>query len=330
MDSITALLPRDRFLPLSPETTSSGQPRRAGIEIEFGGLTEEEAAGVVARELGGTQRQVAAHDWLIEGTDWGDVEICLDTVLREKAGSAVMDLGLDLSRAVVPIEIVTPPLGPDQLPALDKLRSALRSAGAQGSRDGLLLGFGVHLNPEIADATVEAILPVVRAFALIEDWLRNADPIDPARRVLPFVDAYPRSFVDRLAKDGPNWSLTEFIDIYLKETPTRNRGLDMLPCFRHLDENRVAKALDSAGGLVGARPTFHYRLPDCRIDEGGWRLAYEWNRWTLVERLAADADALNALARDWIEYREALTTTRPDWLAHVEERLCELELWETA
>lgn len=43
--------------------------------------------------------------------------------------------------------------------------------------------------------------------------------------------------------------------------------------------------------LVKARPAYHYRLPNCLIDEPDWRLAREWNTWVAVERLAADAPA---------------------------------------
>ncbi|TCM75262.1 amidoligase family protein [Rhodovulum steppense] len=329
MDNITSLIPRDRFLPLCPENTAEGAPRRTGIEIEFGGLTEARAARLVADAIGGRVIEKTAHDLVVEDSEWGAVEICLDTQWRDKAGGKLADLGLDLSRAVVPVEIVTPPLEPGQLPALDRLRGALRAAGAQGSRNGLLLGFGVHLNPAVADETTEAILPVARAFALIEDWLRKADPIDPARRLLPFVDPWPRRLVDRLAGEAVDWSMADFIDAYLAETPTRNRGLDLLPLFRHLDEGRVSGALGD-GGLVSARPTFHYRLPDCRIDEAGWRIAYEWNRWVMVERLAADGAALDRLAGEWLDYRAALTTTRGDWFAHLEERLGDLELWTAA
>ncbi|WP_112314434.1 amidoligase family protein [Rhodovulum viride] len=328
MDGITQLLPRDRFLPLCPRETRAGQMRRAGIEIEFGGLTEAEAAEVVARTLGGTVREIAAFDLEVETPELGVVSICLDTAFRDKAGSALADLGLQLGRAVVPVEVVTPPLSPDQLPEADRLRGALRAAGAQGSREGMFLGFGLHLNPEIAGPEAADLVPVVRAFALIEDWLRKADPIDPSRRLLPFVDPYPRGFVDRLAAAGRGWSRDDFVEAYLAETPTRNRGLDMLPCLAHLAGDRVAQALGPSADAVGARPTFHYRLPDCRIDEPGWRLAYEWNRWVMVERLAADTAALEGLAADWLDYRAALTTTRSDWFDHLDRVLCGLELWD--
>ncbi|MEX5727330.1 hypothetical protein Ga0609869_000683 [Rhodovulum iodosum] len=328
MEFVTDRIERAAFLPLPRPDTAEGRPRRVGVEIEFGGLTEMETAALVQAVLGGRVVEDTPHEFVVDGTTLGDVEVCLDTALRDKAGTALADLGLELGRAVVPVEIVTAPLTPDDLPHLEDLRKRLRAGGAQGSGGGLFLGFGVHLNPEIEGPEVGHILPVVRAYALLEDWLRKADPIDPSRRLLPFVDPYPRSFVDRLA-GAPDWSLGALIDAYLEETPTRNRGLDMLPVFRHLDEARVLAGLDDASA-VSARPAYHYRLPDSRLDDPEWTLAYEWNRWVMVERLANRPDALERLARDWLEYREAWTTTRPDWLAHVEARLDELNLWEAA
>jgi hypothetical protein len=39
---------------------------------------------------------------------------------------------------------------------------------------------------------------------------------------------------------------------------------------------------------VRPRPTFHYRLPNCLVDDPSWSFALEWNRWVEVERLAED------------------------------------------
>jgi hypothetical protein len=306
---VPATLPR----PDGPD----GAPRRVGVEIEFGGLSEARAAETARALLGGAVESRTAHDLRLSGSAIGDVKIYLDTAWRDRAGTVMGDLGLDLSRAVVPVEVVTDPILPADLPRLDDLARALHRDGATGSRDGLFLGFGLHLNVAIAGDGVDDILPVVRAYALLEDWLRYADPIDPSRRVLPFADPYPRGFVDRIAAEGPGWSLAEFIDVYLAETPTRDRGLDMLPAFMHLAPDRVAAAIGT-GTAVSARPTFHYRLPDSRIDDPAWSITYEWNRWALVERLAAQPDVLDRLARQWADYRGALTTVRPDWLSHLD------------
>ena len=49
---------------------------------------------------------------------------------------------------------------------------------------------------------------------------------------------------------------------------------------------------------VNSRPTLHYRLPDCRIDEPDWSITTEWNRWMLVEELVCDEQALSEACRE--------------------------------
>lgn len=296
-----------------------GTDRRAGIEIEFGGLTETEAARIARRTLGGEIAACGDHELRLTGCTLGDLKIYLDTALRDRLDGPLAEIGLDLSRALVPVEIVTPPLTFEMLPQVDHLRAALREAGAAGTRDGLLLGFGLHLNPEIPGGTVDDLLPTLTAYALLEDRLRYGGEMDVARRVLPFSDPFPRGFVDALA-GARGWTLENLFDACLSHNATRNRGLDMLPVLAHLDPDRVAQALDGLGAVSG-RPAWHYRLPDCRIDEGGWSVAAEWNRWVQVERVAADAALLDRLRTAWQDHRAALTTLRPDWRAQVDEIL---------
>ena len=78
-----------------------------------------------------------------------------------------------------------------------------------------------------------------------------------------------------------------------------------------LDRDRAAQKLDLAG--VKGRPTYHLRLPDCRIDEADWSLALEWNRWVWVERIAEDAPLMDRLRSAWRDHRDTLLSTRGDW-----------------
>jgi hypothetical protein len=176
------------------------------------------------------------------------------------------------------------------------LREALRRAGARGSRDGVLLGYGVHLNVEVDAPTAEHLGRVLTAYALAEPGLRALGPIDPTRRLLPFVEPYPERLLDRLAEEAPG-TVEGLARLYLEETTSRNHGLDLLPVLAHLAPEIVEARLPE-GGKVNPRPAYHFRLPDCRIDEADWRLADEWGRWLAVERLAADRDRLEALRRD--------------------------------
>ncbi len=319
MSQLTAQIPRNRFLPLSPPTDSNGDPRRIGIEIEFGHLDTEAAAKVARSCLGGEIEQKSTQEYRLTGSAIGKLKIYLDTAYRGHDDSAAGRVGLDLAQHVVPVEIVTEPLPPEALPECERLREALRDAGALGSRNGALLGFGVHLNPAVAGESETDILPVVRAYALLEDWLRGADPLDLTRRLLPFSRPYPRGFVDLLA-ERPDMRFSEFWDLYLEHNATRNRGLDLLPIMAKLDPNRM-EATGGKLGKVNPRPAYHYRLPDSRVDESDWSLAYEVNRWVVVERLAVAPALLNRLAEDWTAYRGALTTVRKDWREHVEDFL---------
>ena len=289
---------RDRFDPLPGWDGRGGTDRKTGVEIEFGGLTERAAAELAQQELGGTLEEPAPQSFVVKGSDLGDLEIYLDTALRKKVSGQWARAGLDASRAVVPVELVTAPLTQDQLPRLETLMQALRQAGAIGTRGGMLLGFGLHLNPELADEGGADLPATGTAYAFLEEWFRQTDPLDMSRRVLPFTDRYRPALLDALAEDGPLPGLSGFMEIYLDHVHSRNHGLDLYPAIRFLDEPRFV-ARHGADSSVSARPTYHYRLPDCRLGDPDWTVAYEWNRWALVERVARMPDLLDALRADW-------------------------------
>ena len=300
------------FVPLPQPLNAEGAPRRVGVELELGGLPEGAAARLCAQVLGGRAEQRDSHVWQVSGTEIGTLEVYLDIFLRKAQKSRLRDLALDLGREVVPVEIVTEPLDMEGLARLEDLRARLREAGALGSGAGWFFGFGVHLNVEIASTRDADTVRPLLAYALIEDWLRSAHPIDESRRLLPFTDPYPTEFVRALIQAGPGAARAEVIGLYLEHTPSRNRGLDMLPIFAHFEPERIAAAISDK---TSARPTFHFRLPDCRIDEGGWRLADEWRRWVMVERVAGDAALLRRLSDAWEDDHGLVTLSRQHWAA---------------
>ena len=298
------------FASLPVPRNADGKPRRVGVEIELGGLPEAEVARIVADRLEGRAVQEDSHIWAVEQSAVGTVEVYLDIFLRKAQKGRLRDLALDLGREVVPVEIVTEPLEMEGLARLDDLRDVLRKAGALGSGAGLVFGFGVHFNIEIAsEADADTVRPLL-AYALIEDWLRGAYPIDEARRVLPFTDPYPTDFVRALIEAGPGAAREEVTGLYLALTPSRNRGLDMLPLMAHFEPERVARAV---ADKTSARPTFHFRLPDCRIDEADWRLSKEWWRWVAVERVARDDALLRRLSDAWLDDHGLVTLLRQSW-----------------
>lgn len=304
------LSPDDSFAPLPQPLTEAGQPRLTGVEIELGGLDEATVANLCVRNVGGRARQIDEAIWHVDESRLGRLKVYLDTALRHAEKTALRDAALMLGREVIPVEIVTEPLDREGLVALDALREELRQAGAVGSGGGLFFGFGVHLNIQLASEDAAGVVPPLLAYALIEDWLRAANPIDQTRRVLPFAAPYPRRLVRRLIALGREADLRHVIDAYAQEAPSRNHGLDMLPVFAHLSPVRIDPVLTEA---TSARPAFHFRLPDCRIDEPGWSLDQEWRRWRTVERVAADPDMLATLSEGWEAAYTGVPLPRSFW-----------------
>ncbi len=300
----------DSLQDLPTPRNMQGDLRRVGIEVELGGLSEERVAEIVKDALGGEIDNRPSQGRLVRNSSLGDIEVYLDSRYLADAETHLEKRIRELAAVVVPVEIVTGPLTPAQIPVLDDLLQTLRGAGATGTNAGVFLGFGVHFNPEVTGTELSDVLPVLTAFALYEDALRSEADIDLSRRALPFVDPYPRALIDALAK-GDIKDMSALIDLYLKRTPSRNHALDMLALFTHLDAEKVGKTMDLEP--ISARPTYHYRLPDCRIDEDGWSLALEWNRWVLIERIAANPALLDQLKAGWLEHRASLTSLRGDW-----------------
>lgn len=310
-------LPTGPFPPLPDLPEGPGAPRRIGIEIEFGAMAPDFAARLATRRLGGRMRALSAAEWRIEGSAIGDVKVYLDTALRPTGDEWAAEAGVAVARQVVPIEIVTEPLPQDALPRLERLCRALRLAGAEGSRRHVVHGYGLHLNVALADPERGGDLPrIARAFALLEPWLRARDPLDFSRRVLPFTQPFPDAFVDAVAGLGPAAGPHDLFDLIDVHIASRNHGLDLLPAYAHLAPDRFA-GHRGASGAVSARPAYHYRMPESRVDEPAWSLSYEWRRWWLVELLAESDTLPTRLAAAWADARAGLLTDRGGYLEAV-------------
>lgn len=283
-----------RFHPLPHPRTQTGDTRRVGVEVEFAGLSIDRSAEVITDCAGGTPIPAPDGSLQVEGTRIGHILIELDTALTKVATGDTGDALLKVAAQVVPVEIVTKPLTPDLLPRLDAICAALRAAGARGSRDGLLYGFGVHLNVEITGQDDPFFLRTVQAFACLEDLLRADMALDRTRRVLPFVNAWPPALVDGLVRDPPA-DPDALGALYARCTQSRNHGLDLLPILKWVDPSGFKTRF--AGIKSAARPAFHFRLPESRIDEAGWSLADAWSQWHLVETVAADPSLLQELCK---------------------------------
>jgi hypothetical protein len=305
-----------------------GTARRVGFELEFSGISLDQTARAVCAALGGTVTSATAAERDIHVDGLGDfiVELDWDYLKRLAAEQGVAATGgewLDtLSQAaalLVPVEVVCPPIPVTEIDALQPMVAALRDAGAKGTEDTLIAAYGVHINPEIPRRDAATLQAYLTAFALLQWWLVEAHAVDPARRVSPYVDLYPEAYLLQVLS-RPEPAMDDLFDDYLAHNATRNRALDLLPLLADLDEDRVRRTVDDP--RIKARPTFHYRLPNCQIERPGWSLAGPWNTWCVVEELAqreGDRDALRStfLAAE----RPLLGVSRRDWVAYMDRWL---------
>ncbi|MEL6267996.1 MAG: amidoligase family protein, partial [Pseudomonadota bacterium] len=210
--------------------------------------------------------------------------------------AAARDMFGDAAALVVPTEITAPPIAIGEAGMTDEIVEALRAAGARGTRAAPTNAFAMQLNVEAASTAPTAVLSVLRSFILLEDWLRAEIQVDVARRVLGFEHRFPADYRRKIFDPRYAPSAGGLIDDYLEANPTRNRALDLLPILAEIDEDRVRAALPDE--KIKPRPAYHYRLPDCRIEEVDWSPRLDWERWLVVERLAADEARLYEAMRE--------------------------------
>jgi hypothetical protein len=286
--------------PPSP-SNGDGVARRVGVEIEFNGLSVTQAAETVQALFGGETAQDLPNTCDVTGTALGDFRCELDVrFAHEPSDSALMrtlrDAGASVGAAVLPIEIVCPPVPWSQGPALDRLCAALAAQGAEGTRDSLLYAYGVQLNPELPTLEPAFVLQTLRAFLMLRDRLRGEIAVDPSRRLWRFEAPFPKAYRQRILDPDYGPSLRGFIDDYVAANPTRNRELDLLPLLTFLDADRVRAALPDE--TIKPRPTWHYRLPNADLGDESWSIGREWARWVMVERLAAAPRLMDRIGSD--------------------------------
>lgn len=295
------------FPPLPHPHDATGAPRRIGVEIEFTGLTERRAAGLLAAAYGGQVEEEDPFAFHLTGSVLGRISVERDMRhihphrrhrhpapwLRPPASTLVGAL----VGGLVPRELVTQPLLPESLPVLDSAVARLRAAGAKGEGATLAGSLGLHFNIAPPDLSADTLLAFLRAYLLLEEELRAAIFTTPLLRwhaPEPFAPAYRRHV---LAPDyAPD--MEAFARDYLDANPTRKRGLDLLPVLLDRLGERVAGRITDK---VTARPVLHYRLPVAHIGRTGWGLGADWGRWLVVERLAADPQRLATLAAERLD-----------------------------
>ncbi len=330
----------DRFLVPPRIETDVGEERRVGFEIEFSGLKIAQIAEIIVDLYGGTIKEVTPYKWKIQESAHGTFGVELDfrflkeEVLKEELETLglideedavrfvreIEKLIAAISETVVPYEITTPPMRITRLGVLEALEERLRQAGARGTDASVLYAFGLHINPEVPAFEAEVLLAIFKSFLVLYEWLVYVNRTDIVRRMTPYIRPFDTEYVAMVLEPSYQPDLAEFIDDYLAFNPTRNRPLDLLPLFTYLDAGKVASVIDDP--RISARPTFHYRLPDCRIDREVHNIAHAWNGWVTVERLAEDTVRLEKFARAYLEYLEdPFSIFEESWALQVEKML---------
>jgi len=315
-------------------TDAWGKPRRAGFEFEFGNLPIIETARALQRALGGTLDIRSPFEAVLEDCEVGRLKVERDADLLKSVryrkwlellgveftpGSFAHGIETNIdsaSRNLVPCEVVTDPLPFDLLDRLDTLTRILTELGAEGTQDSLIYAFGLHINASIPAPTADSLCRYLQAFLLLYTWIIDSSRIDLTRRYLTrFIDPFPQEYMERVLDNDYRPNRAELIDDYLEFNPTRNRALDLMPVLCHLDQDRVLRAVSrEERKLIRGRPAFHYRLPDCRVNESGWSAAGAWNRWVYVEQLAHDRMLLAELVDEWRTCNETFSfAPRANW-----------------
>lgn len=297
-----------------------GSKRSVGIELEFTGLSLPDAAALICSLYGGRPEKISAFEYHVKDTSLGRWVLELDfTLLREKKYEKFLNrLGIKLSdktnreaveeklnrlaSSIVPFEIITAPVPIDTLEEFDILVEKMRELRAEGTGSSWIHAFGLHINPEAPYLIDRSILSHLKAFILLEPWIRQDAQIDPTRQITPYIDEFKDGY-KQLILSNDYWPELDTIVIdYLDHNSTRNRPLDMLPLFKYLRPKLVSERSENIN--TTARPAYHYRLPNCRIDEPGWSIAKEWNRWVLVEKLAADPDSILQMSGEYQQLKQ--------------------------
>ena len=282
------------------KTDTQGRPRRAGFELEFGNLAVADVARKLRQAFGGDLREDNPFRFTLENGPLGklrierDAELLHSTKYREflesldisfDEGTVARELeqGVDqLSKKLIPCEIVTEPLTFEQFPLLNDLVDTLNQLDADGTQAALTNAFGTHINPSAPDLSAPVLCGYLQAFLLLQEWIIDDAGTDFSRRFLTgFIDPFPDPYRARVLNADYQPAIDTLIDDYLHHSPTRNRALDMLPLFSEIDEPRVQAGVNAGErSLIKKRPAFHYRLPDCKLGEKSWSIAVECWRMT--------------------------------------------------
>ncbi|GHA13251.1 hypothetical protein GCM10008090_23720 [Arenicella chitinivorans] len=321
---------------LTRATNHNGEPRRIGVELEFAGMDAQQIAKIMQTNMGGEIEWQSPFVVTLETERLGTFKLEMDSKQIQELGtkSGIPGNPVDaadglektyietvsrLAGNLVPWEIVTPPLPLDDYHRLYPLVADLRAAGARGTRAAMHYAFGVHLNPEPCVLSVEYLVRHLKAFFCLYEWILKVGDVDFSRRITPYINHFDQDYILKVLDKSYQPTMQSLITDYLDANPTRNRSLDMLPMFAYIDEDLVRSVVDD--NRINPRPTFHYRLPNCEIDNPDWNLNRSVELWMAVEELAQDDRLTEVCAEYSAKLNSLFSGLGNDWTERLQELL---------
>ncbi|MGK7391114.1 MAG: amidoligase family protein [Candidatus Cyclobacteriaceae bacterium M2_1C_046] len=316
--------------------------RKAGFEFEFAGLDFHITSQIIINIFGGEVKEIDRYQQRVVNTSFGDFKLEFDSrFLKEKRyENFLKEIGINLneysfhnkledivasvSSNLVPFEVILPPIPIDQLNKVEEFREELHRHNAEGTKASPLYAFALHINPELPDLETKTITNYLKAFLLLQYWIFEESKVSFTRhRLTTYINYFPEEYLLMVLNQNYQPDIDKLISHYKKYNPTRNRPLDVYPLFTYLKGQEVKVGVDDPD-LINPRPTFHYRLPDCKIDDPQWTLDKEWNAWIQVEELAEDPDKMDLMMKDFQKlHNEHFLNLKKKWSKKVKKYLNE-------
>ena len=302
--------------------------RTVGFELEYSGIDIQTSADIIMELFGGELDKKSSVTYQIKKTNLGDFTVELDARILKKMAQEnylepfgikreseivdyVEELINDVAQTIVPLEIIMPPIPIDQIEQLSPLIKKLSAQKAEDTNSSWMNAFGLHINPEVPSLEAETIISQFKVFLLMYEWLVDFIDVDFSRRLTPFIKPFPKAYVTKTVRSDYQPDLKTFMNDYLQDNPTRNRPLDLVPLFIHLDRDLVETFIDTKKS--SGRPTYHYRLPNSNLQKKHWNILQEWNAWVLIEKVAADDDLMQHLQQQYFKLRAGNLAVRTKW-----------------
>ena len=313
-------------------------PRHVGIEIEYSNLSLEKSAQLVSQIFGGNLKKVTKYELMLKDTKYGDFKFELDAQLLQKMQNEnlfdklskiignvshdIDDIVDKTSKRFVPFEIAAPPIPIKNIHDADKMVEQLRLNGALGTTHTLYYAFGVHFNIEPPSQDIEDVLKLFKSFLLIQKWIEVQSEVDIARKISPYINDFPKDYIKKVIDLDYKPTQEEFLEDYIKDNPTRNRILDMLPQLAFWDEKKVRGYLPNE--KINPRPTYHYRLPNSKVNLFRWNLSQEFQLWVIVELLANNEEIFEKMSKEFLIQLDSPLFNKNEWIDQCHSHILDL------